>query len=49
MIEHWNGTSWSIIPDASPRKSSLTGVAAVATNDVWVVGQVDYPSYKTLY
>jgi hypothetical protein len=46
MTEHWDGTSWSIIPDVSPYDTQLTGVAAVATNDVWVVGQVDYPAYK---
>jgi hypothetical protein len=41
LIEHWNGTAWSIVPDASPTNTYLSGVAAVATNDVWAVGGVD--------
>src|SRR5258708_36569927 len=38
LTEHWDGTGWSIVPDASPMNSQLFGVAAVATNDVWAVG-----------
>jgi hypothetical protein len=40
LIEHWNGSSWSIVP--SPKPSSqpalLKGVAAISANDVWVAG-----------
>ncbi|MGI8586143.1 MAG: S-layer homology domain-containing protein [Chloroflexia bacterium] len=37
LIEHWDGSSWSIVP--SPNVGSdLAGVAAVAANDVWAVG-----------
>lgn len=40
LIEHWNGTSWSIIP--SPNVPSvnnmLKGVTAVSATDVWAVG-----------
>jgi hypothetical protein len=40
LIEHWNGTSWSIVP--SPNNpdsySGLIGVTAVSTKDVWAVG-----------
>src|SRR5439155_2016741 len=35
LVEHWNGTSWSVVP--SPN-GSLHGVAAVASNDLWAVG-----------
>src|SRR5260370_28073886 len=39
LIEHWNGTSWSVVSGAKlPKGSFLTGVAAVASNDVWAVG-----------
>jgi hypothetical protein len=41
LVEHWNGTAWSIVPDASSTTTgliNLNGVAAVAANDVWVVG-----------
>src|SRR5581483_11242549 len=36
LIEHWNGTAWSVVTtDTMP--SSLMAVAAIATNDVWAV------------
>ncbi len=36
LIEHWNGTRWSIV--SSPIKGQLYGVAALAANNVWAVG-----------
>jgi hypothetical protein len=40
LIEHWNGTSWSIVTSPSPGSmfNRLNAVAAVSTNDVWAVG-----------
>jgi hypothetical protein len=40
LIEHWNGTAWSIVPSPSPGTGdSLTGVTTSnAANDVWAVG-----------
>jgi hypothetical protein len=41
LTQHWDGTSWSIIPSPSPgtyNGNVLTAVAAVSTNDVWAVG-----------
>jgi hypothetical protein len=40
FVEHWNGTSWSLV--SSPQftaGSMLNGVAADSANDVWAVGQ----------
>src|SRR5579883_1184066 len=38
-IEHWDGTSWSIVPSPQPGWIEfLGGVAAISTNDVWAVG-----------
>ena len=39
LVEHWDGTQWSVI--SSPNNgtnSELNGVAVVASNDVWAVG-----------
>lgn len=36
LIEHWNGTSWSVV--SNPGQTALQGVTAVAANDVWAVG-----------
>src|SRR5207253_1509847 len=40
LIEHWNGTQWSVMKSPSPSSvdNNLTGVAAVSANDVWAVG-----------
>jgi hypothetical protein len=40
LTEHWNGTAWTVIPSPNPSQISyLEGVAALATNNVWAVGQ----------
>ena len=41
LIEHWNGASWSMVrsPNATNGYNLLNGVAVVAANDVWAVGQ----------
>jgi hypothetical protein len=39
LVEHWNGAAWSIVPARNATTSNLlTGVAAVAANNVWAVG-----------
>jgi hypothetical protein len=40
LVEHWDGTSWSIIPNpAGVLQSQMHGIAVVAPDDVWFVGQ----------
>jgi hypothetical protein len=40
LAEHWNGTSWSVVP--TPNRTvfhnDFNAVAAISTNDVWAVG-----------
>jgi hypothetical protein len=40
LIEHWDGSSWTIIdsPTSTVRDTVLSGVTAIASNDVWAVG-----------
>ncbi len=40
LAEHWDGTTWSIVPTPNPGSTDndLNGVAAISSNDVWVVG-----------
>jgi hypothetical protein len=40
VIEHFNGTSWSVASSSSPGlgEDVLTGVTALALNNVWAVG-----------
>ena len=49
LIEHWNGTSWSIVT-APKHVGVLDGITAISTNDVWAVGQFSNASgvFQTL-
>src|SRR5919106_3055524 len=40
LIEHWDGSTWSIVPspNVGPYGNYLLGVVARASNDVWAVG-----------
>jgi hypothetical protein len=40
LVEHWNGTSWSVVKSPSPGSinNQLFSVAAVSASDVWAVG-----------
>ena len=45
LIEHWDGSTWSVVPSAKPRGVGnhhvtryLSGVSATSPNDVWAVG-----------
>jgi len=40
LIEHWNGTAWSIVSSPAPVNSSLYGIAAVSPDDIWAVGSL---------
>jgi hypothetical protein len=41
LTEHWDGTSWSVVPSptvANSGSNTLTGVTALSTHNVWAVG-----------
>ncbi|HEX9539536.1 MAG TPA: hypothetical protein VGA04_15340 [Streptosporangiaceae bacterium] len=41
VIEHWNGTSWNVVPSPNPNpqgNNSLIAVAAVSASDIWAMG-----------
>src|SRR5438034_11809677 len=40
LIEHWNGSQWSVVPSPNPSSfvNRINAVAAVSANDVWAVG-----------
>jgi hypothetical protein len=41
VIEHWNGTGWSVVPSPNPNpqgNNSASGIAAVNASDIWEVG-----------
>lgn len=41
LIEHWNGTIWSIItsPNQGTNTNVLSSITAISANDLWAVGQ----------
>src|ERR1700726_1313658 len=41
LIEHWNGSRWSIIPSPNPGTNNhfLHSVAAASANDIWAIGE----------
>jgi Tol biopolymer transport system component len=40
LIEHWDGTSWSVVPNPQVgTQASLLGVAAIASDDAWAIGR----------
>ncbi len=44
LIEHWDGTSWRVVPSPSDNYAdSLFSLAAVSSSDVWAVGE-RYPT-----
>jgi len=43
LIEHWDGTRWSVIPSPNPRTGAgttdeLTAIAGTSASDLWAVG-----------
>jgi hypothetical protein len=44
MVQHWDGTTWSIVPSPNPNRTGTQGsyllaIAAASANDVWAVGR----------
>jgi len=42
LIEHWDGTAWSVVPAAPPPPGTnnlLLGVSGTSSSDVWAVGR----------
>ena len=50
LAEHWNGSSWSVVPSPNPNGGSSNGnnvlseIAAVSATDIWAVGYTTDPS-----
>ncbi len=44
LVEHWNGSKWSIINTLDLSNDTLQGIAAVSSEDVWAVGTSGYNS-----
>lgn len=48
LIEHWDGSSWQVVPSPNPSGSlynDLYGVAAVSANNIWAVGTYEDSGY----
>jgi hypothetical protein len=40
LVEHWDGTKWSVVgtPNGNKTGSPLSAISAISPNDIWVVG-----------
>lgn len=49
LILHYDGSSWNVVPDASPNSifCDLWGVAAFSPTDAWAVGDYTQPASAT--
>jgi hypothetical protein len=49
LIEHWNGSTWRVVPTprAGPSDSDLWGVAALSATNAWAVGNENTGTYPT--
>ncbi|MGI8587363.1 MAG: S-layer homology domain-containing protein [Chloroflexia bacterium] len=47
LAEHWDGTAWSIVPSPNPGSADnhFYGVSALASGDVWAVGDYSNDNY----
>src|SRR5256885_7836788 len=50
LIEHWNGSRWSVVSSPNPSSSvnALNAVAVVSSTDVWAVGIAPTPTNTVL-
>jgi hypothetical protein len=50
LIEHWDGTAWTIVDSPSPGSeyNFLSGLHALSANDIWAVGSYWLGTYRTL-
>jgi hypothetical protein len=50
LIEHWNGSGWSITssPNVGANSNELNDVAVVSASNAWAIGDVINGSYQTL-
>src|SRR6266550_3160836 len=50
LIEHWNGSQWSVVPSPNPSAfvNKINAIAAVSANDVWAVGIAPTPTNTVL-
>jgi hypothetical protein len=49
LVEHWDGSSWQIIPTPDLNSSELMSVTAQAADDVWAVGYVFNDDFSGAY
>ena len=49
LIEHWNGSTWRVVPTprAGPSDSDLWGVTALSDTNAWAVGNVNTGTFPT--
>jgi hypothetical protein len=49
VIQHWNGTSWNLSTPPSTSQPTVGGMAAAATDDVWLAATTFGTSVRTVF
>ena len=47
IIDHWNGSDWTVLTDTIPLTTPHVWCSAVSANDVWAVGRGDGAGHYT--
>jgi hypothetical protein len=50
LVDHWDGTTWSVVPNPTPKGCSVTlrSVTALSADDVWAAGYGSCPNFTAL-
>jgi len=48
LIEHWNGTAWTVVPSPALAKGGLAGVTVLSATRAWAVGATSHRQHRTL-
>jgi hypothetical protein len=47
LVEHWDGTSWSVVSSPGPNSSrNLEGIAAISASDIWAAGTIGIENWN---
>jgi hypothetical protein len=48
LIEHFDGTQWSLVPNPEPAGGNLDAITALSPTNVWAVGSRRAGAHLTL-
>jgi hypothetical protein len=48
LVEHWDGTSWSVVSSPAPHGNNrkLLAIAAISASDIWAAGSAGIENWN---